>query len=134
MRSIYKTYFISAPVKDVYEAWVDNETIVPPAIKLRINATVGGEYRLVSVMGKESWVMQGFFKEVIPYQKLVYSWQWNNDGHISEITVDFNMTEEGTEITLLHKNLHSEQAVNMHEQGWDSYIEGFRQLILESIQ
>ena len=89
MEDIKKTYVVNAPLNQIYDKWVSNDTVIPPAIKMDITPQVGGKYILISKLGDDTMTMVGVFKEVLPYERLEYTWEWNNDGNEFFVTVFF---------------------------------------------
>lgn len=128
MADIIKTYNIAAPLAAVYEKWISNDTVIPPAEKMDVTTEVGGKYILYSKFGDVDSKMEGVFSEVIPNEKLVYSWEWNNDGDVSQVDVSFATEQGGTLIHLKHTGLKDEESMKNHLQGWDSYLTGFSTL------
>ena len=126
MNDITKQYFLDAPLPLVYEKWLSNETIVPPAVEMAVTPKVGGNYTLVCLLGESKWTMFGEFLEVVPCEKLKYTWEWNGDGEISVVTVNFSQEQNQTKIDILHTDLPNEDSQARHSAGWDSYIEGFK--------
>ncbi len=133
MEDIKKTYVVNAPLKLVYDKWISNDTVIPPAIKMDITPQVGGKYILISNLGDDAMTMAGVFKEVLPYEKLVYTWEWNNDGNESLVTVSFVDEHNKTRIELKHVGLNDRDSLLAHSEGWDSYISGFKELLSLSI-
>ena len=68
---------------------------------------------------------EGEFLVVEPNRQVVYTWEWNGDGEVSEIDVRFEASGDGTRISLTHYGFTKEESVTNHDSGWDSYIEGF---------
>ncbi len=126
MHLINKTYTLAAPKKRVYELWLSPDTLVPPATQLEIEPHPGGIYKLTSFVNDREWVMNGKFIELIRNEKLEYTWEWNNDGEQSTVTVTFVESHGMTRVDVTHKNLPSEESKAQHEAGWDNYIQGFR--------
>ena len=54
----------------------------------------------------------------------MYTWEWDKNGEVTQIAVDFNETGDGTEIVLEHSGFQSEESKAMHDTGWDSYVAG----------
>lgn len=124
MFDIQKTYTIPFPVEAVYAAWTSSETVIPPAKVMEVDAVVGGKMIIVSEMGDMQWRMEGVFEFVEPEKRLVYSWEWNGDGEVSKVEVEFISDGEGTRVEVKHSGLPGEQSLAAHRQGWDRYIEG----------
>ncbi len=122
MEDIKKTYVVNAPLNQVYDKWVSNDTVIPPAIKMDITPEVGGKYILISKLGDDETTMVGVFKEVLPYKKLVYTWEWNKDGNESLVTVSFIDEQNKTRIELKHAGLKDMDYLLAHSEGWDIVI------------
>lgn len=122
---IRKRYELPFPVETVYAAWVSSDTVIPPATSMDVLPEVGGHYRLIMEMPDFSGRNEGEFLLVEPNARVVYTWQWNNDGEVSTIDVRFNVSGEGTRIDLVHNGFTSDESVTNHDSGWDSYLEGF---------
>jgi uncharacterized protein YndB with AHSA1/START domain len=132
MEEIKKAYFVNAPLKQVYDKWISNDTVIPPAIKMDITPQVGGKYILISKLGDKETTMTGVFKEVLPYKKLVYTWEWDKDGNESLVMVSFIEEQNKTRIELEHVGLKDRESLSAHSDGWDSYISGLKALFSTS--
>jgi uncharacterized protein YndB with AHSA1/START domain len=84
----------------------------------------GGGYR-VMVQGIHPGV--GEFKEVVPDQKVVFTFGWDEPDHpipAGSTEVEITLTPDGdkTRVRLVHRGLPSD-AVGDHTQGWDHYLD-----------
>jgi uncharacterized protein YndB with AHSA1/START domain len=84
----------------------------------------GGVYRVL-VGGKHQ--AAGEFVEVVPLEKLVISFGWDQPGHPippGSSTVEITLHPEGekTRLRLVHRGL-PDDAVADHEGGWTHYLE-----------
>ena len=120
MADFVKAYDVPAPLASVYAAWISDKTLIPPATALRIDARVGGTYRIE--MGDAA--MEGTLQTVLPEEQLVYSWQWDGDDEATEVDVRFAAKGDGTEVTIEHRGFRSDVSLANHIEGWDAYIEG----------
>jgi len=121
---IEKTYQLPFSTDRVYAAWISSDTVIPPATAMDINPVVGGHYRLVMDTPEFSGRNEGTFLSVDAGRRLVYTWEWNGDGEVSEIDVTFSPLESGTQIDLVHRRFRQQESVDQHAIGWDGYIEG----------
>ena len=121
---IEKSYDFPFPRERVYAAWVSSDTVIPPATSMDVDPRVGGHYRLY--VRDDEWDVfnEGRFLAVDEAKHLRYTWEWNNDGKVTEIDVRFEETPEGTRITLLHSGFTDQESADNHSQGWDSYFPG----------
>jgi uncharacterized protein YndB with AHSA1/START domain len=84
----------------------------------------GGVYRVL-VQGRHQ--SGGEFVEVVPQQKVVFSFGWDEPGHpipAGSTTVEISLHPEGekTLVRLVHRGLPAD-AVKDHTYGWDRYVE-----------
>lgn len=126
---IDKTYLLPFPKALVYAVWTSSETVIPPATRMDIDPIIGGHYRLFMDMPDVKLSNEGRFLEVIPNELLKYTWEWNGDGEVTEITVIFEAHETGTEIRIHHIGFASKESAAMHDSGWDSYVDGLIKFI-----
>ncbi len=84
----------------------------------------GGRYRIIMhVKEGENPIVGGEFLEITPYERLVFSWEWENVDYAGIPTVvelSFKEVDEGTELTLVHTKLPGQEAAERHTQGWNS--------------
>lgn len=121
MLDFEKSYELPMPLARVYEAWVSEATVIPPASRMRVEPKPGGVYRLEM---QEDLAMEGRFLEVEPGARLVYTWQWTGDDESTEVAVNFRAVGDATQVTISHTGFVTEVSLANHAQGWDSYIEG----------
>lgn len=89
-----------------------------------INPVVGGHYRLFMETPDFTSSNEGVFIDVKPNSHLKYTWEWNKDGKVTEISVDFVPVGAGTEVKIVHSGFQDAKELAMHDSGWDSYIDG----------
>jgi predicted enzyme related to lactoylglutathione lyase len=88
---------------------------------------VGGRYRIAMLTPDgETFVAHGTYREVVPAQRLVMTWAWEEDDpadvHESLLTLEFAAHEDGTELTLTHENLASLESRERHGEGWNAVL------------
>ena len=93
---------------------------------------VGGRYR-IRMKGAESdevHDVSGVYKEVVPGERLVFSWAWiTMPERESLVTVEFRKVEDGAELTLTHSGFYDEAARDRHNGGWSQGLERLGELI-----
>ena len=124
-----KSYELPFPIARVYDAWVSSDTVISPATSMDIDPVVGGHYRLIMDSPEFSARNEGKFLLVDPGNHVRYTWEWNGDGEVTEIDVTFSRNAESTLIRILHTGFQKEESFENHSTGWDSYIEGFTELL-----
>ena len=122
-----------APVERVYAAWTDAEQMkrwfAPGAMSVptaSADARPGGRYRVQMSEGGsdcEFHTTGGVYREVIPNERLVFTWQWEGSDLETLVTLEFkSLSENETELTLRHEGFDSEDTRNKHGQGWDGCL------------
>lgn len=123
---------IAAPRQDVFRAWTEAEALSawfgPKGVTARItelDPRPGGRYRCE--MNEEgTYCVGGQFREVVPSERLVFTWTWEN-GHFADIETEVEITladvAGGTELTLIHRRLSGDEAREKHAQGWTGSLD-----------
>jgi uncharacterized protein YndB with AHSA1/START domain len=133
---------IKAPRDRVYAAWTDpaqlQQWFGPENVQTRdliAEVRVGGKFRwdLTNAEGEEM-TCRGEYRELQPDNKIVFTWQWDEDDawehHTSVVTVELSDRDGGTELRLTHEQLPNEESRDGHTKGWTSALdklEGFVQ-------
>jgi uncharacterized protein YndB with AHSA1/START domain len=123
---------LNAPPAKVYAAWTDPAQIkrwFGPApveiVSTSADVRVGGRYRIVgrSPDGEEHDV-GGAYREVVPNEKLVFTWAWRSTPEReSLVTVTLKADEGGTILTLTHEQFFDEPARDRHRMGWTASLD-----------
>jgi uncharacterized protein YndB with AHSA1/START domain len=104
--------------------------LTDPALHVRwmgteadLDARVGGVYR---VLAQGSHPGVGKFVEVVPNQKVVFTFGWDEPGHpipAGSTQVEITLVPDGdkTKVRLVHRGL-PDDAVKDHTEGWDHYL------------
>jgi len=124
-----------APIERVYAAWTEAEQIrrwlapgrmsVPAA---EADVRVGGRYRVQMADDNgegdcEFHTTGGVYREVIPNERLVFTWQWEGSDLETVVTLEFRrVSSKETELTLIHEGFDSEDTRNKHGQGWEGCL------------
>ncbi len=128
------TRIFKAPCNRVFDAWTRPEFLSawwgPKRMSLPDHAfdvKVGGAWHacLRSPDGTDFFV-SGVFKEIIPLQRLVFTWGWTIEGkrsHETVVTVTFEDVPQGTKVHLHQALLTSPTDRDNHRQGWISSFE-----------
>jgi uncharacterized protein YndB with AHSA1/START domain len=136
-----------ASPEDVFDAWTSPEVLrrwwrPNPAwttAVAEVDLRVGGRYR-ISMEDPENGAKHtagGEYSEVNRPQRLVYSWQWEEDdgrfGQASTVAVDFRADDDGerTTVVLEHSGLVSAESRDSHTHGWAGIFEMLEAYVLE---
>lgn len=122
--TIHKTYQSNLSKEILYEAWISDNMVIAPVVKLEIDARIGGVYKLFAESPDGIFIMPGAFVEVVPNSKLVYSWQWEGTEEETLVEVNFKENAEGSVVELTHSGFLSQESFDSHSAGWDSHFKG----------
>lgn len=126
-----KRRFNAAPAK-VFAAWTDPEKVKrwmsPGEVKMlsaENDARIGGRFRWVmQAPDGEHHDVSGVYREVIPNEKLVFTWAWiSTPERESLVTLTFKADGDGTLFTIVHEQFFDETARDNHNKGWTSAME-----------
>ena len=116
-----------APVSRVYQAWTKPEMMdkwyfpgTPMHAHCTVDLRIGGSYE-VQMHPEEGdpYIAIGVYKEIIPNEKLSFTWSWLGDEHESLVTLTFrSLNPSETELTLLHEQFTNEEERDSHGEGW----------------
>lgn len=92
-----------------------------------LDARPGGAWKTVmrSPEGRDHTV-SGIYREVVPPERLVYTWAWEGDGgrgHETVVTIELSETPGGTRLQLTQELFESDNARDRHNEGWSSSLD-----------
>jgi uncharacterized protein YndB with AHSA1/START domain len=130
-----------APRELVWKAWREPEQMkewldLGEGIRIelvKMDMRVGGRFRLQTRMADgEFFTAVGTYLEVKPFERLVYTWDWEKDGSGPEfgelegketlLTVEFRASRKGTQLILTHERFESAERRDRHEGGWKDWM------------
>ena len=99
------------------------------AESVEADVRVGGTYSITmkSPAGTEH-TTRGTYQEVVPNERLVYTWRWQDEAHdVGETLVTIQLQPEGeaTRLTLTHERFPNGKARESHQQGWTGCLDNF---------
>ena len=120
---------LKAPPHLVFGAWTDPKKLVhwfgpaptvPGSVKAHLDVRVGGKFRVsFTTEDGEYHEVGGVYQEVVPDQKLVFSWAWHSTPEReSLVTVSIKADGRGTLLTLHHEKFFDQAARDGHQRGW----------------
>lgn len=125
MGELVREVMVDAKPETVFRFLVDPEQATQwMGTEAHLDPRPGGEYRVL-VAGQ--FPAAGEFVEVVPDEKVVFTWGWDAEGHPvppGSSTVEISLHPEGdkTLVRLTHRGLPDEQQVGEHTHGWDHYL------------
>jgi len=96
------------------------------SVTAEADVRVGGRYRIVMQKSGdgEQHDVSGVYREVIPNEKLVFTWAWKTTPEReSLVTITFKAENGGTLMTFTHEQFFDEDARDRHQQGWNTSFE-----------
>ncbi len=131
---------LNAPPAKVYAAWTDPEKIMRwfgPAnagigsVQADIDARIGGRFRISFSTDDEYYEAGGVYREVVPNQRLVFSWAWHSTPEReSQVTISLKPDGDGTLLTLHHEQFFDSAARDGHERGWIGMLDNLEKYIV----
>jgi len=98
-----------------------------PVLVAESDVRVGGRFRVrFRMLDGSEHESSGEYLEVRSPERLVMSWRWlcgEEDPNDSRVEIDLRPIAEGTELTLTHSALFSEETRRSHEQGWSGALD-----------
>jgi uncharacterized protein YndB with AHSA1/START domain len=134
-RLVISRWFPASP-QAVYKAWTlpeqimrwhsPNDDYATPLAE--VDLRVGGRYRIgCALPDGQLNVVGGQYREVMPGQKLVYTWTWEKPHEFADqdtlVTVEFNEKNGGTELVLTHEHIPTEPMRDTHTWGWNGALD-----------
>lgn len=146
------THQYDFPVNQVFAAWTNPEILGQwfgphshRCVVEKYEFQINGKYqiRMIPVSedtdcagdSSEDSVCAGSFVEIVPDKKIVMTFGWiENGGDIDNtlLSVTFNESGDGTEITLLHERLPNKPAADAHRGGWEGTLECLEEFLAQS--
>ncbi len=98
-----------------------------------LDVRVGGSYRIVMRSPEgEPHSPAGVYQQVVPGEKLVFSWKWAEAELVTRVTVELRPVGDGeTELTLTHEGFVDAADRENHGQGWNGCLAKLPQLVAE---
>jgi uncharacterized protein YndB with AHSA1/START domain len=88
-------------------------------MQAEIDPRIGGRFRVRFNTEDEYYEVGGVYREVVPNQRLVFSWAWHSTPEReSQVTVMLQPDGDGTLLTVHHEQLFDQASREGHERGW----------------
>lgn len=73
--------------------------------------------------------MVGKFMDLVPNEKIVYTWHWEGSDEDTLITVTFTEQDGITHVHIGHEGFQTQESLDMHDAGWDAYFEALEKML-----
>lgn len=130
---------LKAPPAKVFSAWTDPEKIArwfgpgeTRSVHAEVDMRVGGRFRVdFTAADGEEHSVSGVYREVVPNQKLVFTWAWRSTPE-RESLVTVGLKDDGHEtvLTLTHEQFFDEPARDRHREGWSGALDKLEALFV----
>lgn len=125
---------LNAPIARVFDAWTDPEKIIrwfgpghtiDGSITADMDVAVGGRFRIrFRTDDGGSHEVGGEYLEILPPQRLVFSWAWHSTPErVSRVSVVLRAEGDVTLLTLTHDRFFDEAARDGHKRGWTGTLD-----------
>jgi hypothetical protein len=93
-------------------------------ISAEADGKLRGKYRVsMKADSGKVYTFDGVYEEIVPNRKLVFTHQWEESEPAETlVTVEFAEDNGGTEITIKHDGIATEELAKGHEAGWTSTL------------
>lgn len=126
----------------VFQAWTKQEQLRqwwgPEGFRTtidRMDVVEGGLYRFIMhAPNGDNHIIGGNYVEIIPNEKLVFTWKWEHDGGEQEdtlVTIEFFEQDRETKLVITHENFSTMEQAENHNKGWSSSLEASLKKYLE---
>lgn len=117
---------IEAPSSRVFDAWLDPALLARfmcPAEGVTVSraesdARIGGRFDIVMLVGDKEIPHWGTYKQISRHSKLVFTWESSFSIEGSTVTLTFDESGGGTDVTLVHDKFPSDESRANHTEGW----------------
>ena len=128
---------LNAPPAKVYDAWIDPAKIAKwwgpgnsDVIEAKLDVRVGGSFLIRFRFEGEEHGISGEYCEVIPNEKLSFTWAWRSTPEReSFVTITLKPEGGGTILTLLHEQFYDETSARNHIRGWSGSLDKLETLL-----
>jgi uncharacterized protein YndB with AHSA1/START domain len=125
---------LHAPAEKIYAAWTDPARLVQwfgpsqtieGSVRAEMDVRVGGRFcASFKTDDGEYHEVRGVYREVVPNEKLVFTWAWyTTPERESLVTVFIRSEGEGAMLTLTHEQFFDEAARDGHKRGWTGTLD-----------
>ena len=124
-------HYDAAP-EEVWRAWTEPEEMKRwwgpgknDVVRLaEADVRVGGSFRVAFTSDSDEMLeVSGVYSEIVPHRKLAFTWAWKSaPEQESRVTVTFEPSGSGTDLTLLHEQFFDAGARDAHEEGWSNAL------------
>jgi len=121
---------IRAPRDRVFDAWLDPDRLArflcagdTHVARIEVDPRVGGMFRVVMASERGEFDHRGRYVEIVRPERLRFTWiSAATGGAETDVTVTFDLVDEGTRVTIVHVGLADEMIATRHRGEWQSIL------------
>ena len=126
------TRIYAADREKVFAAWTDPAKLAqwfrpsPDAsVEIEADIRVGGKYRFhITTPDGTLHVSYGEYEVIEPPERLSFTWSWESGMVVGTlVTISLRAVDGGTELTLRHERLETEDLRQRHAMGWGGCLQ-----------
>lgn len=137
---VFERTYPQAP-KRVWAAWTDPAALAQwffpaeaPGVRIvQFDARPGGGFRIefASTPGMGDHAAVGSFREVVPGQRMSFTWNWHGQPTMPDSVVHVELAKAGTgtRLTLRHEGLPDAGTADHHKRGWNGILDRYMLLV-----
>jgi len=134
------TRVIRADRERVFRAWTTAEDMIKwscpegaSVVDVASDPRPGGAYHITMKIDDETTMTaRGHYREVKAPERVVYTWDWDDEEHAvgeTVVTVTFRDLGDATEVVLVHDLFPAAEAREGHAEGWKSCLDRLEGLV-----
>jgi uncharacterized protein YndB with AHSA1/START domain len=122
---VERTVHIAARPETVWEYWTDPQLVCDWwGAAAELDARPGGTYRVEMEQGS---VMRGEYLELVPYERIVFSFGWEPANGVPPLppgssTVEVSLVPHGGDTILTVRHTLPAHLEELHQSGWAHYL------------
>jgi uncharacterized protein YndB with AHSA1/START domain len=128
---------IRAPRDRVFDAWLDPDRLArflcagdTHVARIEVDPRVGGMFHVVMASERGEFDHRGRYVEIVRPERLRFTWiSAATGGAETDVTVTFDLVDEGTRVTIVHVGLADEMIATRHRGGWQSILDKSRDAV-----
>ncbi|MBI5260444.1 MAG: SRPBCC domain-containing protein [Bradyrhizobium sp.] len=131
---------LRARPEKVYAAWTEPEKLIawfgpasvkPGSLRADLDVRVGGRYRIsFEDDAGEYFEVGGIYREVVPSERLVFSWAWHSTPEReSQVTISLKREGGGTLLIFNHEQFFDAVARDNHKRGWTEFFDKLENVV-----
>jgi uncharacterized protein YndB with AHSA1/START domain len=118
---------LKAKPERVWRAWTSPDELAawiwPPSwgASCTIDLRIGGRFAISSTGASPG--VSGEYVAIEPHERIVTTWQWDDEDVETLVTITLEPSDDGTTLTITHERFNDEETRANREQGWNDCLD-----------